>query len=790
MEQDNVEITALLGWLRTFNLTSEVSCTADLYGGTVLAEALVQIEPSEFTPAWYAGLIQSKGTNYEIFDSILNLLLYYYRNKLADICVADDLPLPHLPNQFSSLSTNTLVKFLKLMLGVAVTCTNKQTFINKIQSLDETAQHALTSCVASFIYTREWTGRLSQLSSTPDLKISTPPGEEVWAQKCHELDFQVAMLKEERENLMAENEDLYGKVRAAQTLSRKDSVKAREFERELAHIQDEFERLRLAYEGTRTQLEAMEVRLRSSSQESEGVSLSKLMEETNTLRSELVSLRSELAGRGQVSGEGGRGSGDPALEVEISEHSQAIQEIKAVLEFQVGLGQEVQCLKDQVDILREQNHTHRNYDQELKDLKVRLSELQSSKLPTRTRISPTWNELEATQVIQEPANIAQQCANRTLLSLESETCLAVEPFEISDTMDQSQSIEEVNSSNKSSMISEKNLNQDETYILPVKLSQDEHEDEQEFEEDIDKENPVLNKDVEENLEDNKSEDKNEIESETVLVANIKLDLIEELKMDESRLVESCYSPETDSGLELTTSENTPFASRPESELILGEETRVEDEVEHSPRQLEMLLEESAGASGASSPRDNTSSEKVLEPEPEKESPEPSDPVLEDMVGEGEMESLIRRKRTSTVEETHRSVEHIISEIQNPDLDSSLEDIQAMVDNADLGERVGDTREGDLVTPSPEKGFDPDDPKVKELEEWELRSHDKSLVLEEESGSKLRNIFKSKRSSKIEERSPLMPEGEEGDEQEKEVKEKVDWGCINSWLIRILIKIFD
>ncbi len=36
----------------------------------------------------------------------------------------------------------------------------------------------------------------------------------------------------------------------------------------------------------------------------------------------------------------------------------------------------------------------------------------------------------------------------------------------------------------------------------------------------------------------------------------------------------------------------------------------------------------------------------------------------------------------------------------------------------------------------------------------------------------------------------MPEGEEGDEQEKEVKEKVDWGCINSWLIRILIKIFD
>ena len=68
------------------------------------------------------------------------------------------------------------------------------------------------------------------------------------------------MLKEERVNLMTENEELYGKVRAAQTLSRKDSVKTKEFERELAHIKDEFERLRLAYEGTKGQLEAMEVK--------------------------------------------------------------------------------------------------------------------------------------------------------------------------------------------------------------------------------------------------------------------------------------------------------------------------------------------------------------------------------------------------------------------------------------------------------------------------------------------------------------------------------------------------
>ena len=66
-------------------------------------------------------------------------------------------------------------------------------------------------------------------------------------------------MKEERSNLINENEELYVKVKSAQTLSRKDSVKSRQFEAEIAHIKDEFERLRLAYEGTRKHVDIMEV---------------------------------------------------------------------------------------------------------------------------------------------------------------------------------------------------------------------------------------------------------------------------------------------------------------------------------------------------------------------------------------------------------------------------------------------------------------------------------------------------------------------------------------------------
>ena len=53
-----------------------MSCTADLYGGTVLAEALVQIEPSEFTPAWYAGQLVLLLKEYV---QMFQLLHFYYK---------------------------------------------------------------------------------------------------------------------------------------------------------------------------------------------------------------------------------------------------------------------------------------------------------------------------------------------------------------------------------------------------------------------------------------------------------------------------------------------------------------------------------------------------------------------------------------------------------------------------------------------------------------------------------------------------------------------------------------
>ena len=66
----------------------------------------------------------------------------------------DSLPVPSIPAPGAVLPVEEVASFLKLILGVAVTCSNKLLFISKIQSLDETTQHALTACIVSFISTK------------------------------------------------------------------------------------------------------------------------------------------------------------------------------------------------------------------------------------------------------------------------------------------------------------------------------------------------------------------------------------------------------------------------------------------------------------------------------------------------------------------------------------------------------------------------------------------------------------------------------------------------------------
>merc|ERR1712018_380518 len=93
-------------------------------------------------------------------------------------------------------------------------------------------------------------------------------------------------------------------------------------------------------------------------------------------------------------------------------------------------------------------------------------------------------------------------------------------------------------------------------------------------------------------------------------------------------------------------------------------------------------------------------------------------------------------------------------------------------------------------------FDPNDPKVKELEEWEC-SISRSVIVEDYPRNRLAKLFKlKKRSPKMKlRRAPYHQKGiEEKSLLERkhfdEDDEDVSVACVNSWLLSIFVKVFD
>lgn len=202
---------------------------------------------------------------------------------------------------------------------------------------------------------------------------------------------------------------------------------------------------------------------------------------------------------------------------------------------------EIECLKDQVDVLREQVHNHSKYEQELVDIRIRLQDCLMEK----------ENLAEFVQIQQ----------TQTLTSLKSEICLGSQVNSM-DLLDHSFSISRSNLAEETR--------------TPVKVGKKK----------LAREANVLS---------------DESESEHIYVNNCnyfhakeELRLVQSSSENKESACESqrdqMCSTESDSGLDVTP-EGTPFTSRPESELLVNDD-RSEEDIKASPRQLEMLMEES------------------------------------------------------------------------------------------------------------------------------------------------------------------------------------------------------
>ena len=200
---------------------------------------------------------------------------------------------------------------------------------------------------------------------------------------------------------------------------------------------------------------------------------------------------------------------------------------------------EVDCLKDQVDVLREQVHNHNKYEQELSDVRVRLQDC-----------------------LQQKESLTGIIQMQSLTNLQRENCNG-DKGNSNELLDHSYSV------------SQTNLQEEDEAKTPVKVVKKK----------LSREANVLS---------------GSSESEHIYVNNYNyLHTNEPSRLVQSSS-ESKESPcdsdrdqlcsnESDSGLDVTP-EGTPFTSRPESELLINDE-KGEDEIKASPRQLEMLMED-------------------------------------------------------------------------------------------------------------------------------------------------------------------------------------------------------
>jgi len=177
-----------------------------------------------------------------------------------------------------------------------------------------------------------------------------------------------------------------------------------------------------------------------------------------------------------------------------------------------------------------------------------------------------------------------------------------------------------------------------------------------------------------------------------------------------------------------------------------------------------------------------------------------------------LSSVAMSKKQSKSEEalsrTSQEVEQIIDQIRDPNFDCSLDDITAIIDgkteddHSPSNQNRGSpefTTAVTMIEKNPDKGFDPEDPKVKNLEDWECSNLTASMESVEAKKSKFKNVLK--RFSRHEETHSLLSDTnlEHSNDTTKTRDyyygdttddDKVSPGCVGTSLLYIFLKIFD
>uniref|UniRef100_A0A3P8S6C2 Hook microtubule tethering protein 3 n=1 Tax=Amphiprion percula TaxID=161767 RepID=A0A3P8S6C2_AMPPE len=270
--------------------------------GVVMAQALQKIDIVYFNDAWISRIKPDVGDNWRLKVSNLKKIqkgiLDYNQEVLGQHINDFTLPDVNLIGEHSDAAE--LGRMLQLILGCAVNCEQKQEYIQTIMMMEESVQHVVMTAIQELMSKEtpvtggndSYVDLDRQLKKTvEELNDALATKEEI-AQRCRELDMQVAALQEEKSSLLAENQVLMERLNQSDSIEDINSPAGRrhlQLQTQLEQLQEETFRLEAAKDDYRIRCEELEKELLDVKSQNE--ELSSLADEAQSLKDEMDVLR-------------------------------------------------------------------------------------------------------------------------------------------------------------------------------------------------------------------------------------------------------------------------------------------------------------------------------------------------------------------------------------------------------------------------------------------------------------------------------------------------------------------
>uniref|UniRef100_A0A3B3DYX9 Hook microtubule tethering protein 3 n=1 Tax=Oryzias melastigma TaxID=30732 RepID=A0A3B3DYX9_ORYME len=289
-------------FIQTFEVEAPCKRVEDLTSGAVMAQVLQKIDGGYFSDAWISRIKPEVGDNWRLkvsnLKKILSGILDYYQEVLGQQINDFTLPDVNLIGEHSDAAE--LGRMLQLILGCAVNCEQKQEYIQTIMVMEESVQHVVMTAIQELMSkeTPVTGGNDSYLDLDRQLKKTVEELNDVLAtkeeiaQRCRELDMQVAALQEEKSSLLAENQVLMERLNQSDSIEDVNSPAGRrhlQLQTQLEQLQEETFRLEAAKDDYRIRCEELEKELLDVKSQNE--ELTSLADEAQSLKDEMDVLR-------------------------------------------------------------------------------------------------------------------------------------------------------------------------------------------------------------------------------------------------------------------------------------------------------------------------------------------------------------------------------------------------------------------------------------------------------------------------------------------------------------------